>query len=113
MREPSSSHLGVLWSRVLGHVLAPVHQEQDRYRAKGSLRLRIHLCNVCDPWGVEALRLNVVSATARKMNGARPTFSHGSLVMIKWTMCCYRETVCLLETQYETDTVSLGNKRGG
>jgi hypothetical protein len=42
-------------------------------------------------------RLNVVSATARKMNGARPAFSNGSLAVIKWTVCRYRETVCLLE----------------
>jgi hypothetical protein len=28
-------------------------------------------------------RLNVINAAARKMNRARPAFSHGSLVVIK------------------------------
>jgi hypothetical protein len=40
--EPSSSHLGAMWSGALGCVPAPVRQEQDRYMAKDSLRSCIH-----------------------------------------------------------------------
>jgi hypothetical protein len=47
------------------------------------------------------------------MNGARLAFSHGSLAMIKWTVCHHRETVFLPEARCETDVVSLGDEWGG
>jgi hypothetical protein len=46
------------------------------------------------------------------MNGGNLALSHGSLVVIKWIMCCLRDTVCLLEVWRETDVVPLGDKRG-
>jgi hypothetical protein len=57
--------------------------------------------------------LNVISVAARKMNGARLAFSHGSLVVIKWTVCHHRETVCLREARRETDVVPSGDEWGG
>jgi hypothetical protein len=59
------------------------------------------------------LRLNVISAAAEKMNGAKPALSHDSLVMIKWTMCRLRETVCLPEARRETDAALSGDEYGG
>jgi hypothetical protein len=35
--------------------------------------------------------------------GAKLALSHGFLAMFKWTMCRYRETVCLPEAWRETD----------
>jgi hypothetical protein len=58
-------------------------------------------------------RLNVISVAARKMNGARPTFSHSSLAVIKWTVCHHRQTVFFPEAQRETDAVSSGDEWGG
>jgi hypothetical protein len=113
MDEPSSSHLGETWSRALGRVSAPVHREQDHYRAKDSLRSCIHYARFATHGELKCLRLNVVSAAMRKMNGARLAFSHGSLAMIKWTVCHHRETVFLPEARRETDVVSLGDEWGG
>jgi hypothetical protein len=47
------------------------------------------------------------------MNGAKLAFSHGSLAVIKWTMCHHREMVCLLKVRRETDTVPSGDESGG
>jgi hypothetical protein len=93
MRKPLSSHLGALWSGALGRVLAPARREQDRYRSRGSLRPCIHYTTFASHEELKRLMLNIINAAARKMNGARPTFSHGSLAVIKWTVCSYRETV--------------------
>jgi hypothetical protein len=60
MREPSSSHLGAMWSGALGRVLAPVHREQDRYRAKDSLRSCIHYATFATHGELKCLRLNVI-----------------------------------------------------
>jgi hypothetical protein len=95
MHEPSSFHLGALWSGALGHVTALVHREQDRYRARGSLRQCIYYTTFATRVELKRSMLNIINAAVRKMNGARPAFSHGSLPVIKWTVCCYRETVCL------------------
>jgi hypothetical protein len=106
MHEPSSSHLGAMWSGALGRVLAPIHREQDRYQAKDSLRPCIHYAMFATHGELQRSRLNVfTSAAMRKMNGARPAFSHDSLAMIKWTVCRHRETVFLLEARRETDAV--------
>jgi hypothetical protein len=58
-------------------------------------------------------RLNVINVTVREMKRAKPAFSHGSLAMIKWTVCHHREIVCLPETRCETDAVLLGDEQGG
>jgi hypothetical protein len=110
MHEPSSSHLDALWSGALGRVPAPAHREQDRYLAKDSLRPCIHYAMFATRGELKRSRLNVVNVAAREMNGARPAFSHGSLVVIKWTVCRYRETVFLLEARRETDVVPSGNE---
>jgi hypothetical protein len=59
-REPSSSHLGATWSGALGRVPAPVRQEQDRYRAKDSLRPCIHYASFATHVELKRSRLNVV-----------------------------------------------------
>jgi hypothetical protein len=91
MREPSSSHLGATWSGVS----APVRREQDRYRAMDPLRPYIHYASFATHRELKRSRLNVISVAARKTNGARSAFSHGSVAVIKWTVCHHRETVCL------------------
>jgi hypothetical protein len=113
MHEPSSSHLGVLWSGALGRIPAPIHREQDRYRSRDSLRPCIHYATFATHGGLKCLRLNAVSAATRKMNGARPALSHGLLAVIKWTVCHHRETVFLPEAQRETDAVFSGDEWGG
>jgi hypothetical protein len=57
--------------------------------------------------------MSFTSVAARKMNGARPAFSHSSLAVIKWTVCRYREMVFLPEARHETDAVPSGNEQGG
>jgi hypothetical protein len=57
--------------------------------------------------------MSFTSAAVRKMNGAKSAFSHSSLVVIKWTVCRYRETVFLLEAWRETDAVLSGDEQGG
>jgi hypothetical protein len=54
--------------------------------------------------------MSFTSVAARKMNGARLAFSHGSLAMIKWTICRHRETVFLPKAWLETDVVPLGDE---
>jgi hypothetical protein len=111
MCEPSSSHLGVLWSGVLGRVLAPIRREQDRYWAKDFLRQCIHYATFATHGDLKRSRLNVVNAATR--NGARSAFSHGSLTVIKWILCRYRETVFLPEAWHETGVAPSGDEWGG
>jgi hypothetical protein len=49
-----------MWSGALGCVPAPVHREQDRYRAKDSLRLYIHYTTLATHGELKRSRLNVV-----------------------------------------------------
>jgi hypothetical protein len=50
------------------------------------------------------------SVAVRKMNGARLAFSHGSLAVIKWTVCHHREMVFLPKAWRETDAVPSGDE---
>jgi hypothetical protein len=45
--------------------------------------------------------------------GSKPTFSHCFHAVFKWTMCHYREMVCLPEAWRETDAVPSGDDWGG
>jgi hypothetical protein len=110
MHEHLSSCLGVLWSGALGRVSAPVHREEDRYRAKDSFRPCIHYATFATHRELKRSRPNVIRAATREMNGARPAFSHDSLAMIKWTVCHYREMVFLPEARCETDAVPSGDE---
>jgi hypothetical protein len=47
---------------------------------------------------------------AREMNRARPAFSHGSIAVIKWTVCHYQEMIFLPEAWRETDVVPSGDE---
>jgi hypothetical protein len=112
MCEPSSSHLGASWNGVLGCIPAPARREQDHCQAKDSLGPSIHLCNVCDPREVEAFEARCRECGCAEMNEAKPALSHGSLVVIKWTVCHLRETVCLPEAWRETITAPSGDEWG-
>jgi hypothetical protein len=76
-----------------------------------SLKPYIHYASFATHGELKHSRLNVISAVVRKMDGARLDFSHGSLVVIKWTVCRHRETVCLPEARHETDVVPLEMSR--
>jgi hypothetical protein len=92
-------------------VSAPVHQEQGHYRAMDSLKPYSHYTSFATHGELKCSRLNVISVVVRKMDGARSDFSHGSLAVIKWTVCRHRETICLPEARRETDAVPLEMSR--
>jgi hypothetical protein len=68
------------------------------------------LRNICNPRRVEALEAQYCKCGYEEDERARPAFSHGSLTVIKWTICCHRETVFLPEAWCETDTVPSGDE---
>jgi hypothetical protein len=70
------------------------------------------LCNICNPRRVEVLEAQYCKCGYEEDERARPAFSHGSLTVIKWIICCHRETIFLLEARCETVTVPSGGRVG-